>query len=141
MKEKSEMEEKNTFNYSYSANEQDEIERIKKQYMPKTESKMEKLRRLDAGVHNKATMWSIIVGVVGSLIMGSGMSLIMTDIDSALGMNSVLSIALGIIIGILGIALIAFAYPTYSLVLRRERERIAPEILRLADELEGKNGN
>lgn len=133
------MEDKNTFNYSYSANEQDEIERIKKQYMPKTESKMDKLRRLDAGVHSKATMWSIIVGVVGSLVMGSGMSLVMTDIGAAIGMNSVFSIVLGVILGIPGIALVASAYPVYSLVLRRERERIAPEILRLADELEGKN--
>lgn len=133
------MEEKNTFNYAYSANEQDEIERIKKQYMPKTESKMEKLRRLDASVHNKATMWSIIVGVIGSLIMGSGMSLIMTDIGTAIGISPVLCIVIGILFGIPGMALIAFAYPIYNFVLRIEKEKAAPEILKLAAELEGKN--
>jgi hypothetical protein len=55
------MEEKNTFKYSYSAEEQAEIENIKKKYQPKSESKMEKLRRLDESVYSKATMWSIIL--------------------------------------------------------------------------------
>lgn len=132
------MEEKNTFNYAYSADEQAEIESIKKKYMPKSESKMEKLRRLDAGVHSKATMWSIIVGVVGALIMGCGMSLIMTDLGLAIGLGSVLSIVFGILLGIPGMALVAFAYPVYGYVLRKEKEKIAPEILKLADEIERK---
>jgi hypothetical protein len=132
------MEEKNTFNYAYSASEQDEIERIKKQYMPKTESKMEKLRRLDASVHSKATMWSIIVGVIGSLIMGSGMSLIMTDLALSIGItSSVLSMLLGIILGIVGGILASLAYPVYNAVTRHERAKVRDEIIKLSDELLG----
>ena len=130
------MEDKNTFKYSYSADEQAEIENIKKQYQPKSESKMEKLRRLDESVYSKATMWSIIFGVVGALMMGSGMSLIMTDIGASLSISSVLCVVIGLILGVPGMAMIGIAYPVYNLVLRREREKIAPEILALADEIE-----
>ena len=42
---------------------------------------------------------------------------------------------IGILIGLVGMVLVAFAYPLYNRVLRKEREKIAPEILRLSDEL------
>ncbi len=130
------MEDKNTFNYAYFAEEQAEIENIKKKYMKKTESKMEKLRRLDESVYSKATMWSIIFGVVGALLMGTGMSLIMTNIGAAMGLSTVWCVVIGLILGVPGMAMIGIAYPVYNTVLRREREKIAPEILALADEIE-----
>ena len=130
------MEEKNTFKYSYSAEEQAEIENIKKKYQPKSESKMEKLRRLDESVYSKATMGSIIFGVVGALLMGSGMSLIMTDIGASLSISPVLCVVIGLTLGVPGMAMIGIAYPVYNVVLRHEREKIAPEILALADEIE-----
>ena len=74
----------------------------------------------------------MVVGVVGALIMGTGMSLAMTDIGAALGS---LAMVLGIFAGVVGMVLVALAYPAYNRVLRKQREKIAPEILRLADEL------
>ena len=129
------MENKESFNYTYTAKEQEEIKAIRKKYVTpeETEDKMAQLRRLDAGVYSKATTVSLIVGVIGALIMGIGMSLILTDIGAMLG--TALSIIIGVILGIVGIILVCLAYPIYNHTLTKEREKIAPEIIRLTDEL------
>ena len=129
------MENKESFNYTYSAKEQEEIKAIRKKYVTpeETEDKMAQLRRLDAGVYSKATTVSLIIGVIGTLIMGIGMSLILTDIGSMLG--TALSMIIGVILGIVGIILVCLAYPIYNHTLTKEREKIAPEIIRLTDEL------
>ncbi len=125
------------FSYTYSAKDQDEIRRIREKYTPRTEKedKMERLRRLDASVSKKAQAVSLVIGVIGTLILGCGMSLAMTELYAALGMTAGVAMAVGIPIGIVGIILVALAYPAYTLVTRRERERIAPEVLRLTEEL------
>ena len=123
------------FNYTYSAKEQEEIKAIRKKYAASEESedKMTQLRRLDASVYSKASAAALAVGIVGALIMGIGMSLVMTDIGAVLG--TVLAMVIGISIGVLGIVLVCLAYPIYNRTLKKEREKIAPEILRLTDEL------
>ena len=126
------MENKEGFSFTYSAEQQKEIEAIRKKYLPKEASKMEQLRRLHAIPTQKAQACAIALGVIGALIMGTGMSLAMTDIGSALGS---LSMVIGIVIGIVGMVLVALAYPLYNRVLKKQREKIAPEILRLTDEL------
>lgn len=126
------MENKEGFSFTYSAEQQKEIEAIRKKYLPKEESKMEQLRRLHAIPTQKAQACAIALGVIGALIMGTGMSLAMTDIGSTLGS---LSMVIGIVIGIVGMVLVALAYPLYNRVLKKQREKIAPEILRLTDEL------
>ena len=75
---------------------------------------------------------SIALGIIGALIMGTGMSLAMTEIGAALGS---LAMVLGIVVGVVGMVLVALAYPLYNRVLKKQREKIAPEILRLSDEL------
>ena len=123
------------FNYTYSAKEQEEIKAIRKKYAASEESedKMTQLRRLDASVYSKASAAALAVGIVGALIMGIGMSLTMTDIGAVLG--TVLAMVIGIGIGVVGIVLVCLAYPIYNRTLKKEREKIAPEILRLTDEL------
>ena len=117
---------KEKFSYIYSAKEQEEVNRIRKKYVP-SEDKMEQLRKLDAGVTSKATMISIIIGVIGALIMGIGMCCAMVWQG--------LWFIPGIVIGLVGMVIIAAAYPIYQRVVKREREKIAPEIIRLTDEL------
>lgn len=119
--------EKEVFNYTYSAKQQAEIENIRKKYLPKEEDKMEQLRRLDRSVYQKGTMVSLIVGIIGALILGTGMSCCMVWMGKWF--------IPGIFIGIIGIALVSVAYPLYNSITKRERERIAPEIMRLTDEL------
>lgn len=119
--------ERETFNYTYSAKEQEEVKNIRKKYVPREEDKMLKLRKLDASVYNKASVCSLIFGFIGALIMGIGMSLCMVWADNLF--------IPGIIIGVVGIALVCLAYPIYNLTLKKEREKIAPEIIKLTDEL------
>lgn len=123
------------FKYTYSAMEQDEIRRIRQKYQAQKEDGISRLRKLDAKVSQKATMVSLVLGVVGALVMGSGMSLIMTDMGEILEVTGIVGMFVGIFIGVIGIILIALAYPVYSKVLEKEREKIAPEILKLTEEL------
>ena len=121
------------FNYTYSAKEQEEVKKIRKKYMPQEEDKMQLLRRLDESVNQKASVISLVFGIIGALIMGIGMSLVMTDIGHILG--TTLALVIGITTGIIGIILVCLAYPIYNRTLKKEREKIAPEIIRLTDEL------
>ena len=128
----------NGFSYTYSAKDREEVKKIREKYVPcenKKEDKMLLLRRLDNAVTQKAQAFSLVFGVVSTLILGFGMSLVMTDLSKILGAISSLSMLIGIIIGIIGGILISLAYPIYNAIIKRERKKIAPEILRLTDEL------
>ena len=125
------------FRYTYSAKEQAELKRIREKYTPSTEAedKMAKLRRLDASVTQKAQVIALIFGIVGALILGAGMSLCMSDFAEILGSYRDMAMVIGIPIGLVGGVLAAFAYPMYNFIVKRERKKIAPEIIRLTDEL------
>lgn len=126
------MEHNEDFRYTYSAERQQEIERIRQKYLPPEEDKMERLRKLHHGATQKAQSAAISIGILGALIMGTGMSLCMTQLGAALG---VFAMGVGIAVGIAGMVLVALAYPVYNRVLKKERRRIAPEVLRLTEEL------
>ena len=125
----------NEFKYTYSAKEQAELKQIREKYTNKEENKMERLRRLDTRVTQKAQAVSLIFGVVGAMVLGFGMSLIMSDLALILGLDSPISIVFGVISGIIGGVLVGLAYPLYNIVLKKERAKAAPEIIRLTDEL------
>ncbi len=124
--------ENDSFEYTYSAQRQQEVEQIRKAYLPKEEDKLAELRRLHGIPTLKAQAASLAAGILGALILGAGMSLCMTDIGAALG---VFALAVGIAVGLVGMVLTALAYPIYSRVLEKQRALIAPQILRLSDEL------
>lgn len=129
--------EKETFQFTYSAKEQDEIKAIRKKYTApeQTGDKMAQLRRLDAAVTQKATSVSLVFGVLGALILGMGMSLAMTDIGAIIGLTGAMAMLIGSALGLAGIVLACVAYPIYNAIIRKERKKIAPEIIRLTDEL------
>lgn len=128
---------KEGFNYTYSAKEQAEIKNIRKKYESpvEEEDKMAQLRRLDSGVTNKASVVSLVVGIISALIMGTGMSIIMTKFSDILALYGAEKILIGMIFGVIGLIGIALAYPLYNRIVKKERARIAPEIIRLTDEL------
>ena len=126
---------KEKFSYTYSAKQQAEIQSIRKKYAAPEEDKMEQLRRLDAGVTKKAAGVSVIIGVIGTLLLGFGMSLVMSDIGTAFHLSQNSGMLVGILVGVVGMAVLALAYPIYSRTVKKERQKIAPEILRLTDEL------
>ncbi len=121
------MNEKNT--YSYSTQENKEIQKIRDKYIGQSErdTKLERLRSLDASVHSKATALSVAVGIIGALILGAGMSCIMVWSDKMF--------VTGIILGVIGIIITVIAYPVYKIKSEKMRQKIAPEILKITDEL------
>ena len=126
------------FSYIYSAKEQEELKKIRAKYLAQENSEEEplaRLRRLDRQVTQKAQIFSLVFGIVGTLILGFGMSLIMSDFAAILGTLRYLSMPIGIAIGVFGGALAAVAYPLYSMIAAHERKKIAPEIIRLTDAL------
>lgn len=120
------------FEYNYSAKLQEEVDAIKRKYLPQEEkakeiSKLEELKKLDKKVEMTATLGAIAVGVIGTLIFGMGMSLILA-FETAMYVP-------GIIAGIIGMIGIALALPVYRVVLKKQREKAAPRILELTEEL------
>ena len=116
-----------TFEYTYSAKRQEEIEAIKNKYLPPKEDKMDQLRKLDNSVTIKATVWAVSIGVIGILIFGGGMSC------TLIGAKNMF--VLGIVISFVGLAVMSLALPAYKIIEKKQREKIAPQILSLAEEL------
>ena len=118
------------FNYTYKAPTEEErrkIESIKRQYEePKTEEgKLEKLRRLNNFVNGSATAISLIVGIIGTLVFGLGLTMVL-EWSKLIG---------GIIVMIIGIPPVAIAYPLYNKILKRNKEKYGKEIIKLSEEL------
>lgn len=122
-------EKKDAFTYTYSASRQEEVRRIREKYAPSTqeEDKLERLRRLDRTATKPGTAAALTVGTAGTLTMGFGMCCTMV-------WSETLFIP-GIVIGIVGIIGICAAYPLYLHMTKKRRNKLAPEIMRLADEL------
>lgn len=119
--------EKKGFNYTYSAREKEELRRIQRKYQPIEENKMEQIRKLDQSATDKATMVSVAVGMAGALFFGLGLT-------CCLMCHGVWFI-IGLVIGLLGLVPAGITYPLYTRIVKRERERIGPEIMRLSEEL------
>ena len=117
--------ENSKFEYTYSAKRQGEIEAIKKKYMKKEDDPFELLRNLDKRAELPGTILAILSGLIGTLLFGTGMSCCL-----------VWQLYIpGIIAGFLGIVSICIAYPLYKWITKRERAKIAPQILSLSEEL------
>jgi hypothetical protein len=120
----------NQFNFKYTApteEERKEIDSIRRQYAPQehVETKLERLRRLDSLVKNTAIIWSLVLGVVGTLVLGLGLTMILEW-----------SIWLwGIVLMVIGSVPMAIAYPVYKLALNKGKAKYGDEILRLSEEL------
>lgn len=139
------MTDNNSFEYTYTAEERDEISRIREKYDPPRgtatsggEDELSELIRLDRSVTRRARAAAIALGTAGALILGLGMSLVMTGLASEffqrLGVDRNV---VGIIVGFLGMILTAAAYPAYRRTLAAERQKIAPRIIELSDRIVG----
>lgn len=116
-----------SFRYTYSAKEQDELKKIRQKYAPPEEDKMEHLRRLDESTTRPGMIAALSVGIISLLVMGVGMCCCMVWMGDLF--------IPGIIIGIVGIAGAVSAYPLYLHITKKRREKLAPEIMQLTDEL------
>ena len=121
------MAKKEVFEYTYSAPQRSEVQKIREKYLPREMTKLDQLRALDAGVTRRGTALSLIHGIVYALVLGLGMSCCMVWAGKLF--------LPGVVIGCVGLAGVAASYPIYNRIVREDREKIAPEILRLTEEL------
>ena len=121
------MAEKEVFQYTYSAPQQNEVQKIREKYLPKEVTKLDQLRAMDEGVTKRGTAVSLVHGILYSLILGLGMSCCMVWAGSLF--------VPGVVIGCIGLAGVAATYPIYNRIVKQDREKITPEILRLTEEL------
>lgn len=119
-----------TFVYRYSAQENKEIEEIRRKYLPREESKFEELKRLDNTVQNAGMIESLCVGIGGALVFGLGLCLSMRVIG-----DGMIFAVPGVLLGIIGISGMLLAYPMYRKVLDKTKQKLAPRILELTEEL------
>ena len=115
------------FEFTYSAPEHSEIQKIREKYLPKEPSKIEKLRLLDKNATKCGTAVSIAQGILYTLLLGLGMS-------CCLVWQGMLMIP-GVIVGSMGMVGMVLTHPIYRHIVKKDREKIAPEILRLSEEL------
>ena len=109
------------------------VQKIRTQYTEKQHTQLDALKALDAKVKKPANIFAYIFGVLSAIIMGCGMSLVMTDIGAMLGMSSTMT--LGIIIGVAGLLLAVVNYPIYKRILSSRKKKYAQQIIALSDEL------
>lgn len=115
-------------------NDQDFIvQKIRTQYTEKEDTQLDALKALDAKVKRPANIFAYAFGSIGAIIMGSGMSLVMTDIGSTLGMT--LTMVLGIGIGLVGMIMAIANYPIFKAILSSRRKKYADSIIALSDKI------
>ena len=111
-------------------------QKIRTQYMEKTPSELDALRELDAKVTRPANVFAYIFGSISAIVMGAGMSLVMTDIGATIGITSAL--VPGIAIGALGLGMALLTYPMYKGILNSRKKKYGAEILTLSDKIMNK---
>ena len=109
------------------------INKIKSEYSENEDKEFDTLMALDRKIKLPPTVQAYTIGIIGALVLGFGMSLLMTDLPVTMGIASYTTV--GVICGVIGIALCAINYPTYSRFLDSRKKRYSPEILRMADKL------
>lgn len=119
----------NAFSYTYSAAENQEVLRIRQKYLPKEETKLEELKRLDSLVHSSGVIQGLCAGIGGCLVFGLGLCLAMEVIGHM--------IWLGVILGFVGMIGMLAAFPIYRTIFHKAKARHSPRILELAAQLSG----
>ena len=113
------------------------VQKIRAQYMEKAPSELDGLRELDAKVKRPVNVFAYVFGSVSAIIMGSGMSLVMTDIGAAIGISNAL--IPGIVIGVIGMALAIVNYHIYKGILAGRKKKYSAEILSLSERIMNNN--
>ena len=112
------------------------VEKIRTQYVKEESSKLDALIELDKKVKRPAEILAYIAGSLGALVMGSGMSLVMTEIGAALGLAA--TMLPGIITGVIGLAIAVLNYPIYKRIMSSRRKKYADKIVKLSDKIMSK---
>jgi putative exporter of polyketide antibiotics len=109
------------------------VQKIRTQYTEKEHTGLDKLKELDAKVKRPANVFAYIFGSISAIIMGSGMSLVMTDIAETVGIEN--PMLYGIVIGVVGMLMAIINYPIYKAILGSRRKKYADKIIALSDKI------
>lgn len=109
------------------------VQKIRTQYTEKEHTQLDALKELDKKVKRPANVFAYTFGIIGAIIMGSGMSLVMTEIDSMIGVEN--GMVPGIIVGVIGLFMVIINYPIYKGLLGSRRKKYADEIIALSDKI------
>lgn len=109
------------------------VQKIRTQYTEKEHTQLDALKELDAKVKRPATVFAYIFGTISAIIMGCGMSLVMTDIGTQFGMAE--TMVPGIVIGVVGMLLAILNYPIHNSILASRKKKYADQIISLSDKL------
>ena len=112
------------------------VQKIRTQYTEKENTELDALRDLDRKVKRPANVFSYVFGSIIAIIMGAGMSLVMTDIGTTVGIEN--PMVPGIVIGVIGMVLAIMNYPVYKKILASRRKKYAGEIIALSDKIMSK---
>ena len=110
------------------------VEKIRTQYTEKEHTSLDELKALDAKVKRPANVFAYVFGSISAIIMGGGMSLVMTDIAEQIGLG-IDPMLPGILIGIVGMFMAIINYPIYKGILGARRKKYANEIIALSDKI------
>ncbi len=111
------------------------VQKIRTQYTEKEHTQLDELKELDAKVKRPANVFAYVFGSISAIIMGSGMSLVMTDLGEMLGMEN--AMVPGIVIGVIGMIMAIATYPIYKKMLASRRAKYADRIMELSDKIMG----
>lgn len=109
------------------------VQKIRTQYTEKEHTQLDELKALDTKVKKPANVFAYVFGAISAIIMGCGMSLVMTDIGTQIGMTE--TMVPGIITGVVGLALVLINYPIYKSILASRKKKYAGKIIALSDQL------
>ena len=108
-------------------------EKIRTQYVAREATDLDTLRTLDAKVKRPANTFAYFFGSIAAIIMGAGMSLVMTDIGASLGLVD--AMIPGIVVGVVGMLMAIINYPIYRSILKRRKDAYKDEILALSNRI------
>ncbi len=109
------------------------VEKIRTKYTEKENNQLDELKALDRKATIPAEIFAYTLGIMGALVMGFGMSIIMTDFGAAIGIENIL--VSGIVLGIAGIVIVSINYPIYKKLLTYRQKKFADEIIKLSDKI------
>ena len=109
------------------------VQKIRTQYTEKQHTELDALKALDAKVKRPANIFAYTYGSVSAIVMGAGMSLVMTDIGATIGLAS--AMVPGIVIGVVGMGMALSTYPIYKKILGSSKKKYAPEIMKLSERI------
>ena len=108
-------------------------QKIRSQYIETAPSAVQELRALDMKVKRPANVFAYVFGSFSAIVMGAGMSLVMTDIGATIGLAD--AMIPGISTGLVGIAMALLTYPIYRGILNARKRKYADKIIELSDKI------